>query len=77
MPISPPALVGKIFICELFVHVYDYIEDRATFTILAKVYSNISAIQRQPGLVKFLSSENFRPYNISAYIQKLDFSTEN
>ena len=40
MPIFPPVLVRKIFIREFFLScVNDYIEDMATLTVFAKIYS--------------------------------------
>ena len=39
-PISPSALIGEIIITRIFCPVLiDYIEDMATFTALAKIYS--------------------------------------
>ena len=38
-PISPPALIGEIIICEFFSCVKDYIADMATFTALVKILS--------------------------------------
>ena len=39
-PISPSALIGEIFITQIFLScVNDYIEDMVTFTALVKIYS--------------------------------------
>ena len=39
-PILPPAIIGEIFLSANFLScVNDYIEDMATFTTLAKIYS--------------------------------------
>ena len=38
-PISPSALIDEIFIMNFLSRVNDYIEDMATFTALAKIYS--------------------------------------
>ena len=38
-PISPTALVSKIYICKSLSCINDYTDDMATFTTLAKLYS--------------------------------------
>ena len=65
-PILPPAIIGEIFIFANFLScVNDYIEDMATFTVLAKIYSTkYFCNTKVSGLGKILSSENFHLYSI-------------
>ena len=61
-PISPSALIGKIFVMQIFCPVLMItIEDMVTFTTLAKILFHQIFLQykRYLGLVKFMSNENY------------------
>ena len=67
-PISLPAIIGEFLSVNFVSCVNNDIDNiMVTFTALAKIYPNISAIQRYMYLclAKFLSSENFWLYVIS------------